>query len=158
MPPELCDFSAATPKFSTLLDAEDGHHWHVLTQSVTVAAPNDIQSHAQAILIPVDNHWPKRVEAAARLRNFLNGNSPQRIVPRTASQRICNAMRVHGGRMEGASYRQLGVAFFGENRISQEHWKTSPLKAQLARLSKYAQKMLRSGYRSILQGKVRSRG
>lgn len=158
LPTAFRNIETITTTFPPERDDGDGQHWHVLTDAVTVATPSANARSVQAVLIPLDAHWARRIDAARRLQSLLAGTTPPRLVQNTTAKRISNALRVHDGREERASYRDLGIALFGESRINEEPWKTSPLKAQIARLSRYASLMLQSGYRSILQGHQRPRG
>jgi hypothetical protein len=49
----------------------------------------------------------------------------------------------------------LAVTLFGEARVADEPWKTSSLKAQVARLVAHGRMMVDRGYRHLLRGKSR---
>lgn len=104
------------------------------------------------VVLPLDAHWFARLEAAVRLRNALFGIA---VVPEITAQRrdrLKRALRTIDGRRHGASYRAVAEALFGKSRVAGEHWKTSALKAQVARLAILGRMMIDRGYRMLLQG------
>lgn len=131
---------------------------HIGNQNVAILALTKTTTNAVGILLPLDAHWQLRVEAATRARAFLTGQPTKPVIPAEHCRRLGSALRVHDGRLDQATYRDLGTALFGKTRIADEPWKTSPLKAQVARLAQYGRKMVASGYRSLLHGRTRPRG
>ena len=104
------------------------------------------------VVLPLDAHWALRLEAAERLRNALFGLP---MVPEITAQRrdrLKRAIRTIDGRRQGASYRTVAEILYGKSRIAGEHWKTSALKAQVARLAVLGRMMIDRGYRMLLQG------
>ena len=65
------------------------------------------------------------------------------------------ALRTVDGRQSGATYRAIATAFFGADRVAAEPWKTSSIKAQVARLAAYGRMMIDYGYKQLLKGKAR---
>ena len=61
--------------------------------------------------------------------------------------------RTVDGRQSGATYRAVATAFYGAKRVAAEPWKTSSLKAQIARLAAYGRMMIDHGYRQLLRGR-----
>jgi hypothetical protein len=55
------------------------------------------------------------------------------------------------GRAAGASYREIGVALFGERRVLGEPWKTSPLRAAVIALARNASALIGGGYLALLR-------
>jgi hypothetical protein len=105
------------------------------------------------LLLPLDGDWPVRLAAADRLyRQLVNGNADPPIT-RQRRERLKRALRTIDGRQSGASYRTLATVFFGADRVAAEPWKTSSLKAQVARLASYGRMMINQGYRNLLRGK-----
>ena len=127
-----------------------------LDPRVTVGLPKSGKECPLAALLPFDEYWPARVEAAGRARRALLGKRTARLIPMHRSRRIQRALRVNDGRDEDASYRRLAIAVFGRGRVDEEHWKTSALKAQIARLSHYGRALISSGYRSFLLGRSKT--
>jgi hypothetical protein len=104
------------------------------------------------VVLPLDAHWSALLAAAERLRNALVGLA---MVPEITPQRrdrLKRALRTIDGRRQGASYRAVAETFYGKSRVAGEHWKTSPLKAQVARLAVLGRMMIDRGYRMLLQG------
>lgn len=105
------------------------------------------------ILLPLDEHWSTRVAAAQRVREHLLGHGPTEN-PLTWQQRarIQLACRLLDARAVKASYRTIARQIFGPSRVDQEPWKTSSIKARIARLSAHGTHLIDSGYRSLLLG------
>lgn len=107
------------------------------------------------LLLPLDDAWPVRLAAADRLyRQLIDRDADPPITPHRR-ERLKRALRTIDGRQSGASYRAIATAFFGADRVAAEPWKTSSLKAQIARLAWYGRMMIDRGYRQLLQGKYR---
>lgn len=103
------------------------------------------------ILLPLDEAWPARLAAAERLRRELSGLQAKPSLTPQSRERLKRAIRTVDGRRQGASYRAVAIAFFGEQRIAGEHWKTSALKAQVARLAAHGRMLIDRGYRDLLR-------
>ncbi len=107
------------------------------------------------VLLPLDGDWPIRLAAADRLYHQLVDGNADSPITRQRRERLKRALRTIDGRQSGASYRTLATVFFGADRVAAEPWKTSSLKAQVARLASYGRMMIDHGYRQLLQGKYR---
>ncbi len=55
------------------------------------------------------------------------------------------------GRMNGAPYRAIAGAIFGDDRVAVEHWKTSTLRVTTSTLVKDGMAMIAGGYRTLLR-------
>ena len=120
--------------------------------AIVVGTDADIESDSLSVVIPIDDDWAVRVAAAHRLRTQLIGNTADPPLTRQRRERLKRALRTIDGRREGASYRTIASAFFGSRRVSQEPWKTSSLKAQIARLAMHGRMLIKDGYRMLLNG------
>lgn len=107
------------------------------------------------ILLPLDDDWPVRLAAADRLYHQLIGRHADPPLTPQRRERLKRALRTVDGRQSGATYRAVATAFFGADRVAAEPWKTSSLKAQVARLSSYGRMMIDHGYRQLLRGRNR---
>ncbi|MEO3431878.1 DUF2285 domain-containing protein [Inquilinus sp. CAU 1745] len=129
--------------------------WLRLKDGAVVADGSIPDSSAVGVLLPFDEAWSVRLAAAERLRHQFAGRSvPAPITPQRR-ERLKRALRTIDARRQGASYRDIAVAYFGERRVAKEHWKTSALKAQVARLAAHGRMLIDRGYRHLLQGKLR---
>lgn len=66
-------------------------------------------------------------------------------------QRFRMMMQAADGRTAGASYREIGIALFGERRVLSEPWKTSPLRAVVIALARNASALIGGGYLGLLR-------
>jgi len=105
------------------------------------------------ILLPLDAHWSVRLATAERLRARLLGvRAPPGSLTLQQRRRIVLALRAFDGRASHAVLRTIAVHLFGAERVRDEHWKTSPLKAQVARLITHGRHLSQHGYRALLLG------
>jgi hypothetical protein len=117
---------------------------------VMAAAPI---SHPIGILLPLDAHWSARLAQLERHRALLLGRStPDTTLTALQRSRIRLALRVNDGRASSDSYQTIAREVFGDDAVAREHWKTSSIKARVARLSAYGRHLTRTGYRALLLG------
>lgn len=106
-----------------------------------------------AILLPLDDDLPGRIEAIQRFWQMLKARPipcDTRMTP-YQRQRFRLMMQAADGRATGASYREIGVALFGERRVLGEPWKTSPLRAAVIALANNASALIGGGYLGLLR-------
>lgn len=108
---------------------------------------------SMAILLPLDADLPGRIEAIQRFWQMLNARPVPRDTRMTPyqRQRFRLMMQATDGRASGASYREIGIALFGERRILGEPWKTSPLRAAVIALVRNASALIGGGYLGLLR-------
>lgn len=135
------------------IDAE-GLSWVRLKEGVNLVG-DQVGDGPVGLLLPLDGDWSVRLAAADRLYcQLINGNADPPIT-RQRRERLKRALRTIDGRQSGASYRAVATVFFGAERVAAEPWKTSSLKAQIARLATHGRRMINHGYQQLLQGKYR---
>lgn len=111
-----------------------------------------------AVLLPLDDRFHVRVEAALRFQRRLFGRGagpPPRALTLTPRhrQRLVRMVRSLDGRCSGATYREIAAVLFATHRQSAVEWKTSSIRAQTIRLVKGAETMMRGGYLRLLAGR-----
>lgn len=115
---------------------------------------------SMAILLPLDDDLLGRIEAIQRFWQTLKA----RPVPRDTRitpyqrQRFRLMMQAADGRAAGASYREIGIALYGERRVLDEPWKTSPLRAAVIALARNASALIGGGYLGILRHRRKQYG
>ena len=133
---------------------EYGLSWLRLSSgAVLVGGEAELDAEALGILIPLDDDWPTRVAAADRLRCRLIERTADPPLTRQRRKRLMRALRAVDGRRDGASYRTVATVFFGARRVAEEPWKTSSLKAQVARLAAHGRFLIDTGYKALLRGR-----
>ena len=122
------------------------------TGELLVLRPADLRKPV-GVLLPVDHSWAARRTYANRLHARLLGQPPPPD-PLTLQQRrrIATALRALDARETQAVLRTIAEHLFGAERVSEEHWKTSPLKAQVVRLIAHGRHLTEQGYRALLLG------
>ncbi len=108
---------------------------------------------SMAILLPLDDDLPGRIEAIQRFWQMLKARPVPRDTRMTPyqRQRFRMMMQAADGRTAGASYREIGIALFGERRVFSEPWKTSPLRAVVIALARNASALIGGGYLGLLR-------
>ncbi|MBJ3764572.1 DUF2285 domain-containing protein [Maribius pontilimi] len=135
---------------------DSGLSWKRLDRgTVVVGTAGDSETEPIGLLIPLDDDWSIRLVAADRIRRHLLDLPVDPLLTAQRRNRLKNALRCVDGREADASYRALAVSLFGEDRVADEPWKTSSLKAQVARLAVHGRMMVGRGYRQLLRGTTR---
>ncbi|WP_246658945.1 DUF2285 domain-containing protein [Aminobacter sp. J44] len=113
---------------------------------------------ASAVILPLDDDLPDRVEAVLRLWQALSARAVTRDGRITPYQhrRIRLMMRAADGRANGATYREIAIALFGPERVAAEPWKTSSLRDAVIGLVESAGPLINGGYRKLLRHRRRS--
>jgi len=104
-------------------------------------------------MIPLDATGFDRLTETEQLLRALLALS---IAPdgRLTSQQLRRArhmLQAVDGHKAGASYRQIAEVLYGPERVRSEHWKTSPLRANVIGLVKGGLAMIAGGYRQLLR-------
>lgn len=106
-----------------------------------------------AVLI-MDEMFLVRLAAARRLWKCLNGRKPGTDPARLSSRhraRLILALRALDGRLDGATYRELAIAFFGAKRVGERGWKTNDLRDRTIRAVNLGEHLMQGGYRQLLR-------
>lgn len=133
-----------------ILTDPDADH-HLVADAIELGEP-------LAVLLPLDDNFHVRAEAALRLHRRLSGRVAGPI-PRALALtprhrlRLVRMVRAFDGRSSGASYREIAAVLFRAPRQSATEWKTSSIRAQTIRLARDAQKMMLGGYLQLLAGR-----
>ncbi|MFZ5668593.1 MAG: DUF2285 domain-containing protein [Pseudomonadota bacterium] len=128
----------------------DGDH-HLVADAIGPAQP-------LAVLLPLDDSFHVRVEAALRLHRRLSGRAAGPL-PRALTLtprhrlRLVRMVRALDGRSAGATYREIAGVLFDTPWQSATEWKTSSIRAQTIRLVKDGQTMMHGGYLRLLAGR-----
>jgi hypothetical protein len=136
-------------------EAEEGGYGAFGTDSpvpfLSMAGSTDAGS--MAILLPLDDDLPGRIEAIQRFWQMLKARPVPRDTRMTPyqRQRFRLMMQAADGRAAGASYREIGIVLFGEQRVLGEPWKTSPLRAAVIALGRNASALISGGYLGLLR-------
>lgn len=139
-------------KLTIIREDRDMVYGRSISDVLLVIAPNCI-NRPIGILLPLDNHWQVRITAAQHMRAQLLRRKPvSNSLTQQQHQRISMALRTLDARRRNANYRAIAQQFYGHSHVGQEHWKTSSLKARVARLSALGRHLTERGYRSLLLG------
>lgn len=135
-----------------------GRYWsYIRTGLIVVSDATLTADHPRAVVIPLTPDWSIRIATAERLRCVWRGRTPHALFTLQRRKRIAQALRTDDARQASARLRDIAVAYFGARRVATEPWKTSALKAQIARLAAYGRTLVNDGYRQLLRGKSAAR-
>ena len=106
-----------------------------------------------AALIPLDATLPDRLAALSRLWRGLARSAVGPIDPVTPQRRarIKAMLRALDGRIDGAAYRDIAIALYGEARVAAAPWKSSALRDATLRLVRDGRAMVGGGYQALLR-------
>ena len=108
---------------------------------------------APAVLLPLDQFFEIRANAAIRLWRGLTGHSPgpnPAALSKARRDRLVMALRALDGWQERASYREIAGVLFGFDNVSQRGWKSDDLRDRTIRLVRFGLGTMRTGYRRLL--------
>ena len=135
-----------------------GRYWsYIRTGLIVVSDAALTADHPRAVVIPLTPDWSIRIATAERLRCVWRGQTPHALFTLQRRKRIAQALRADDARQASAHLHDIAVAYFGARRVAAEPWKTSALKAQVARLAAYGLTLVDVGYRQLLRGKSAAR-
>lgn len=106
-----------------------------------------------ALILPLDENLPDRLEATLRLWHMLAGKPARRDPRMTPYQRrrFRLMMQAADGNANHATYREIAIAIYGEARVRAEPWKTSALRASVIALVRSAATLIDGGYQDLLR-------
>lgn len=113
---------------------------------------------ALVALIPLDAEMLGRLEALIRYWSALHGRKQPPDTRMTAQQRrrLRLMLQAADGRSNGASYRDIAIALYGERRVAADAWKTSPLRDAVIGLVKGGRAVIGGGYLNLLRHRRRA--
>jgi hypothetical protein len=136
---------------------------HLLLRSIApdlhlVADPGMTPDAPVGVHIPLDSDGLDRIAALDRLLRHLSGYKvpPDLRVTSQQRRRLKAMLRACDARRHNASQREIAEVIFGVERVSSEHWKTSPLRDFVRDLLKDGASMISGGYRKLLRFRRRS--
>ncbi len=108
-------------------------------------------------LIPLDPDALDRLEALLRLVQSLLGRrvAEDTRLTHQKRRRARHMLQAVDGRVNGASYREIGSVIYGRERVASEPWKTSALRDATIDLVKDGLAMIAGGYRNLLRHRRR---
>lgn len=151
--------SPSQPDVGTARDSPDGRHAiDAAGQTGFVLLPGAGATAPIAALIPFDEYTLDRIEAATRAWRAWSGRAVPRDTRLTPDQRRRLRLKLQAadGRRNGASYREIAAAIFGEARVAAEPWKTSSLRDTVIELVEGGFDLIAGGYRKLLRHRRRS--
>jgi hypothetical protein len=106
-----------------------------------------------AIILPLDDDLPDRLDAILRLWDMLAAKPARRDPRMTPYQRrrFRLMMQAADGNANQANYREIAIAIYGEERVRAEPWKTSALRASVIALVRSAITLIDGGYQDLLR-------
>lgn len=153
--PEDLPDAAERPDPSRAREGDDGLHvlWGEGRRAIHVLFQAPGSGAAPVAQLTLDAAGLERIEALARFwRAQTTPSAPPdpRLTP-GRRRRLGQMLRAVDARHDGASYREIAEALFGQARVADEPWKTSPLRDGAIRLVRDGQALVDGGYRRLLR-------
>jgi hypothetical protein len=159
--PALLDASSPSEIDITFMRENSiGHHAVHVTEALTshlILLPGTQPDAPLAVLIPLDDSSPDRIEALTRLWQSLQRRTaiPDTRITAQRRRRLRLMIQAIDGRNNGASYRQIANVIYGETRVADHPWKTSALRDSTIGLVKDGLALVAGGYRQLLRHRRR---
>jgi hypothetical protein len=148
--PSLCRIVQTVNGDQHLLFQNSGQFLQVFVQGAELTEPVHLLSEA----IQSPNILKHQLHVVERFNVLIEVGTLRRtqFSPNLRSQRLCTAVRVLDGRLAGASYRDIAVALFGPDRVS-EDWNAAGdhLKNRIRRAAQRGAALMQGGYRALLK-------
>lgn len=155
-----CESRTAPVEFGTPHQSPQGFHTirdcGIATQLLLL--PGSATSRSLAALIPLDSQTLGRVEALVRFWRSCHGQHvlPDKRMTIQQRHRLRLMMQAADGRANGASYREIAIAFYGTGRVASNPWKTSSLRDTVIGLVKGGGSLVAGGYLQLLRHRKRA--
>lgn len=111
------------------------------------------RSPPNAIVLPLDETFESRLDAARRFWRALNGRPPGPgyggLPAQTKTRHVLN-LRAHDGRRAGATHREIAEVLFAIGPVAPRDWRDHPLRHKVRAILKRADRLIASGYRDLL--------
>jgi hypothetical protein len=143
---------------SVIINAEGNEHITVNTGRmcwrVDVLKGSVLSGPAQLNIVLGDVHdAPRHLRALQQLLTVHDSPAKMAALHSPKSNhRIVSALRVYDALSDGASYRAIAIALFGERRVKEE-WSamSDSMRLQIRRLAKHARQLAGGGWKTLLQ-------
>jgi hypothetical protein len=134
----------------------DGHHAVWLASAGThrlAVAPPVISPDVDAIVLPLDDAFEIRLDAARQFWRSLNGRSSgpaYGALPRQTKFRHVLNLRAQDGRRAGATQRRIAETLLTNEPIASRDWRDHPLRHRVGAILRRADRLVAGGYRDLL--------
>lgn len=133
-----------------LLFQDSGQFFQVFVQGAELTGPVHLLTEA----LQTSKVRKNQLQVVERFNVLFEGGNFRgtRNSPSSRSQRLNTALRVLDGRLAGASYRDITVALFGNDRVN-EDWNApgDHLKNRIRRAAQRGNFLMQGGYRALLK-------
>ncbi|TJW07143.1 MAG: DUF2285 domain-containing protein [Mesorhizobium sp.] len=106
-----------------------------------------------AILLPLDDAFETRLDAARRFWRALNGRPPGRAygaLPQQTKVRHILNLRAHDARRAGATYRRIAEVLLSRGSIAPRDWRDHHLRHKVRAILRRADRLVAGGCRDLL--------
>ncbi|WP_136616933.1 MULTISPECIES: DUF2285 domain-containing protein [Mesorhizobium] len=150
--------SHQTVKLSRLSGAAADDELHILWPASTATnnLVTDLGNGAtefNAIVLPLDDAFESRLDAARRFWRELNGRSPGPVygaLPKQTKARHTLNLRAHDARRVGATYREIAQVLLSREPIAPRDWRDHHLRHKVRAILRRADRLVAGGYRDLL--------
>ncbi|TPK95296.1 MULTISPECIES: DUF2285 domain-containing protein [unclassified Mesorhizobium] len=136
----------------------EADHVHILWQPArevhqVVASKSDTSHGMNALILPLDENFETRLDAARRFWRALNGRPPSRgygSLPQQTKLRHILNLRAHDGRAARATYRRIAEVLLSPEPITPRDWRDHHLRHKVRAILHRADRLVAGGYRDLL--------
>jgi len=125
--------------------APDGPH--------RLLADRHVDAAVNAIVLPLDDAFETRLDAARRFWRALKGRPtgpPYGALPRQTKHRHILNLRALDARQSGATHRQIAETLLSRDRIAARDWRDHHLRHKVRAILRRADRLVAGGYRDLL--------
>jgi len=121
---------------------------HRLIVNTRNGSPN-----VNAIVLPLDDAFETRLDAARQFWRALNGRAPgpaYGALPQQMKTRHILNLRAHDARRAGATYRRIAEVLLSREPIAPRDWRDHHLRHKVRAILRRADHLVAGGYRDLL--------
>ncbi|WP_309086676.1 DUF2285 domain-containing protein [Chelativorans sp.] len=125
--------------------AADGPH--------RLLADRDVDAAVNAIVLPLDETFEARLDAARRFWRALKGRRtgpPYGALPQQTKHRHMLNLRTLDARQSGATHRQIAETLLSRDPIDPRDWRDHHLRHKVRAILRRADRLVAGGYRDLL--------
>lgn len=118
-----------------------------------VAEVQDETAGINAVILPLDEAFDTRLDAARRFWRALNGRPPvpaYGALPYQSKLRHILNLRAHDGRRANATHRHIAGVLLSNEPILSRDWRDHPLRHKVRAILRRADRLVAGGYRDLL--------
>lgn len=128
--------------------------WPAASEKHQIVADASVRSHdIDAVVLPLDENFETRLDAARGLWRALKGRPPGELygkLPGQTKLRHILNLRAHDGRRDGATNRLIAERLLSREPIAPRDWRDHHLRHRVRAILRRTDRLVAGGYRDLL--------